>query len=197
MCAIIGFKGEYDSSLLRPIFDNSRIRGIHAFGYSFYLDGVLTTKKFLKYTEFVDSIDSDKPNLFIAHFRYSTSGDYMTICNNQPLTKKDFSIAFNGVISQKTMKEMEQEFKIKLPADNDGFILMEKYEDLEFISNPKYSFAMIGLVGGELIAIRNNNRPMWISDIGVNTVICSTKDIFNRSGIQQASEVQPLIILKC
>ena len=85
MCSVIGFFGRYNKELLTKVFFNSRIRGLHAFGYAYYNEQDLQVKKFLDYDNFVASINEDKPNKFIAHFRYSTSGDYNNQENNQPL----------------------------------------------------------------------------------------------------------------
>ena len=68
MCSVIGYKGKFQAELVKNLLRNSRIRGLHAFGYSFYLNKELTTRKFLDYKQFEQSICEEKPNLFIAHF---------------------------------------------------------------------------------------------------------------------------------
>jgi glutamine phosphoribosylpyrophosphate amidotransferase len=157
MCSIIGFQGVYETDLITRLCYNSRIRGLHSFGFSFYQNGKLQVKKYLNYDKFLTDLNKHKPNKFIAHFRYSTSGDYKKIENNQPLIYEDQSIIFNGVISQKSKDEMQEEFQLKLTAENDGFVLVQKYDDLEFIKNRNISFAMIALSDNKLIALRNNN----------------------------------------
>ena len=59
-------------------------------------------------------------------FRYSTSGDYKVMDNNQPLQQNNVCMAFNGVLSQKTKEEIEEEYQIVLENDNDGYLLMQK-----------------------------------------------------------------------
>jgi glutamine phosphoribosylpyrophosphate amidotransferase len=192
MCSIIGFQGVYETDLITRLCYNSRIRGLHSFGFSFYQNGKLQVKKYLNYDKFLTDLNKHKPNKFIAHFRYSTSGDYKKIENNQPLIYEDQSIIFNGVISQKSKDEMQEEFQLKLTAENDGFVLVQKYDDLEFIKNRNISFAMIALSDNKLIALRNNNRPLHCYQDKKKTVFASTKDILIRSGLLQSTELTPL-----
>jgi glutamine phosphoribosylpyrophosphate amidotransferase len=194
MCSVIGFRGKYDEDLLNKIFLYSRIRGLHSFGYSFY-NPELTTKKFLSYESFLSSIHNDRPNLFIAHFRYSTSGDYLNENNNQPLQSEDISIAFNGVISQGTKEEMEERYDIKLPADNDGYILLKKYNDAEFL-NSDITYASVGLKNNKLFGLRNERRPLWFKEREDGVIISSTSDILTRSGIKEPTELKPLLLYR-
>lgn len=191
MCSIIGFNGIYDKNLIEKLCFNSRIRGLHSFGFSFYDKSILTTKKYLIYNDFIADLNLIKPNKFIAHFRYSTSGDYKIIDNNQPLTHHNYSIVFNGVVSQKSKTEMEKEYGIKLKFDNDGYILLEKYNDENFVKAKDISFAMIALFNGKLIALRNENRPMHYFQDNKTIVFASTKDILSRSGLLISNELMP------
>jgi glutamine phosphoribosylpyrophosphate amidotransferase len=191
VCSIVGYKGRFDAVLLKKIFDNSRARGLHSFGYSFEKDGAIETKRFLDYNEFLSSIFSSKPALFIAHFRYATSGDYQNEDNNQPITFQNKSIAFNGVISQRSREGMEREFGVELPHDNDGFVLIQKMNNDEFVRGDKIAFAYVGIEEGKLVAQRNARRPLWQWSADGVVAFCSTKDIFVRSGVESAREVKP------
>ena len=191
MCSIIGYKGKFEIELVKKILFNSRIRGLHSFGFSYYDKNNLINLIYLDYNEFLNSILTIKPNLFIAHFRYSTSGDYKVLKNNQPIYFNQTSIVFNGVISQKNKLQMEKQFDLKLFAENDGYVLIQKYNDSKFIKSKNISFAMLGLNENKMFAIRNEKRPLhFYSDSNV-TAICSTKDILNRSGLLQTKEVNP------
>lgn len=187
MCSIIGFKGKYDKIVLNKIFANSRIRGLHSFGFAYYdANNALQTFKTLDYNTFIDSINKIAPDLFIAHFRYSTSGDYKILENNQPLMYKNSVFAFNGVISQEKKEIMENQYNIKMPSDNDGYILFDKIvkDDNAWLKNNKtISYACVWLSNGELYAKRNINRPLYVTEINKNTIYVSTKDIAIRSGI--------------
>ena len=191
MCSVIGFKGEYDKVLLDKIYNESRLRGVHSFGFSYYNNGTLETHKFLDFKQFKDKIHSISPNTFIAHFRYSTSGDYKVMENNQPINFDDKSIVFNGVISQKNKVDIEQEFGVKMDIENDGYVLIQKYDDNLFVSKENITFAMIGLESGKLIALKNKKRPLYFNDDS-NIIICSTRDIMKRSGIEFQKEVSSL-----
>lgn len=186
MCSVIGYKGDFDTELVKKLLYNSRIRGLHAFGYSFYLNNELTTRKFLDYKLFEQSICEEKPNLFIAHFRYSTSGDYKLIDNNQPLQQNNVCIAFNGVLSQKKKAEIEEEYQIVLKSDNDGYLLIQKLNDVDFLMKKNISFALVGLQLGKLFFMRNEKRPLHVFESDKLKVIASTKDILQRSGIENS-----------
>lgn len=196
MCSIIGYCGVFDSQVVERVFTHSRIRGLHAFGFSYYENNLITTKKFLSYDEFVTAVMEVKPELFIAHFRYSTSGDFKNIDNNQPLQLQDKAIAFNGVISQKDKEAMELEYGLSLPTENDGYILIQKYYDKEFIKNKNISFAFVGLENKKLIAMRNSMRPMHLFKNNNIKLLCSTKDILERSGLNGSIEVEPFKLLE-
>lgn len=189
MCSVIGYKGEYNEDLLNKVFKYSRIRGLHSFGYSYY-NPYLITKKFLDYSDFISSINEDRPNLFIAHFRYATSGDYLDLNNNQPLTSEGISIAFNGVIHQGTKEDMEKEYDLVIPHENDGYVLMKKYRNRNFIESD-ITFALVGLEDGKLLALRNERRPLWYDTNEQRTIICSTSDILKRSGVDNPTEINP------
>lgn len=190
MCAVVGYSGTYDATVVSRLLENSRIRGVHSFGYSFCAGKTLKTRKFLDFNEFLDSINAEAPDVFIAHLRYSTSGDYREESNNQPLQDGNLAIAFNGVISQKPKSGIEKEYGIKMPSDNDGHVLLQKYTDKTFRNAQKPTFASVGINDGRLFGLRNNKRPLWKS-VGLNaTIFASTKDIFNRSGIDECELIR-------
>jgi glutamine phosphoribosylpyrophosphate amidotransferase len=191
MCSVIGFKGTYNKNLLDKIYKESRIRGIHAFGFSHYNNGILETQKFLNFDTFVNKLHELAPSLFIAHFRYSTSGDFNVMENNQPINFEDKSIVFNGVISQKNKTEIEKEFGVKMDIDNDGYVLIQKFKHKTFVLKDDITFSMIGLDNGKLIALRNKKRPLYFNEDS-NVIICSTRDIMKRSGIEFQKEVTSL-----
>jgi glutamine phosphoribosylpyrophosphate amidotransferase len=170
------------------------LRGVHSFGYSFYSGETIITRKFVDFGEFHDSIQREAPEKFIAHFRYSTSGDYKNPDNNQPLQSKNTALAFNGVISQKSKNEIEAEYGIKMPSDNDGHVLLQKYKDKSFRASQKVTYAAIGLADGKLFALRNSKRPLWQSVGSKASLFASTKDVFVRSGVKNCDLIQSGVI---
>ena len=190
MCAVLGYSGTYNPEIVSRLIENSRIRGVHSFGYSFCAENALKTRKFLSFKEFLSSINSEAPSVFIAHLRYSTSGDYRDERNNQPLQNGNLAIAFNGVISQKTKSEIEKEYGVDMPSDNDGYVLLQKYNDKDFVSSRKPTFAAVGIKDGKLFGLRNKKRPLWRSSSAGSTIFASTKDIFERSGIKECELIR-------
>ena len=193
MCGIIGYhsknKDENDNFRVFKLVRQSRIRGLHSFGFSWYEGEQIMSKKYFQ-NEF-NTLKIPESNTLIFHNRYSTSGDYRNHNNNQPIHIDDLSLAFNGVIDMRTKREMEDHYNIKMVTDNDGEIVLrvsngDPEEMVKFISD-KGSFSGILLQGGKLHAFTNGMRPMYHTQIGESVFIASTKDIF----IRALGEVNP------
>lgn len=187
MCGIVGFhtknKDENDAFRMFKLVRQSRIRGLHSFGFSWYENGKIQTEKYFQ-NEF-KNIKIPDSNTIIFHNRYSTSGDFRDHKNNQPIHIGDLSLAFNGVIDMRTKKEMEDHYRIRMQTDNDGEVVLkvsngEPIEMMKFVKN-KGSFSGILLQGGDLYAFTNGRRPLHKLVIGESTFIASTKDIFIRA----------------
>tara|TARA_R110000744_G_scaffold275082_1_gene388041 strand:+ start:1418 stop:2020 length:603 start_codon:yes stop_codon:yes gene_type:complete len=195
MCSIIGYSGEYEKELVEQIMFNSRVRGLHSFGYSFFEGGNIKCKKFLNYKAFLTSLNKDEPTKFIAHFRYSTSGDYLSEENNQPIFKDNTAMVFNGVIDMGSKTEMEAKYNTKLKTCNDGEVALNIFnkntEDLkEFIKNK--TFAGLFLRDNKITAIKNSLRPCYLGSKKGIKVICSTKDILIRAGVTDIKSLKSM-----
>lgn len=202
MCSIIGYDGKWNQSLVFNLLYNSRIRGLHSFGYSYVSNSnILETKKFLDYDEFCKEMSIDKPNKFIAHFRYSTSGDYLNLANNQPLVLNNVSLVFNGVLDMSPKTEIEQKYKINMSSDNDGelaLIYKEKSNQYLYDLIKDKSFAGLFMYNtGTIEVLRNKNRPCHFGLIENTKIVASTKDILLRSGVKKISSIieNTLIVL--
>lgn len=197
MCSIIAVSGIWDEEIVKQIMKNSRIRGLHSFGYSFVKNNKIYNFKFIDYQKFIESLIQKKPEKFIAHFRYSTSGDWKVIENNQPIFLDDFCLAFNGVIDMSSKTEMEKKFDIKMKTENDGEIAIIKYKQgkdlfLDFINQNKRTFAGVFLnKENQITAIKNNLRPLSISKDKHATYLASTSDILSRSGLKSYDKLKP------
>lgn len=194
MCSIIGYDGEWDQSLVFSLLYNSRIRGLHSFGYSYVSNSnILEVKKFLDYDEFCKELSIDKPNKFIAHFRYSTSGDYLNLSNNQPLVLNNVSLVFNGVLDMGSKIEMEQKYKINMSSHNDGelaLIYKEKSNQYLYDLIKDKSFAGLFMYNtGKIEILKNKNRPCHFGLIENTKIVASTKDILLRSGVKKISSI--------
>lgn len=199
MCSIVGYDGEFKGGLVNQILKNSRIRGLHAFGYSYFENEILKVFKFLDYKDFINHINKTRPNRFIAHFRYSTSGDYLKLNNNQPLVKNDIALAFNGVLDMGEKFEIEEKYNIKLETENDGELALIKLNSsaenlIDFVKNK--TFAGIFLTKKGIRVLRNINRPAYKADFEGIKIIASTEDILTRSGIKMAIPVPVNIFYK-
>jgi len=192
MCSVIGFSGKYNSEVLNDVFFNSRIRGLHSFGFSYYDNENIVTEKYLDYQQFLDAINYLKPNKFIAHFRYSTSGDYKNLNNNQPITQNNKSLVFNGVIDMSNKKQIELKYNIQMETENDGEVAL-KIDDLVGLLK-RCTFAGLFLEDGKIKAVRNVKRPLWRGTLNDNIYYASTKDILKRSKIISSEILKPMEI---
>jgi len=185
MCGVVGFSCQKPDKekieLLQKIIFQSKIRGLHSFGYS-YLDNGIKTKK----RHEIKNVNLPLANKIIYHNRYSTSGDYKDHNNNQPIINSEMSLVFNGVLDMGTKEEIEKKYSIVMNTDNDGEIILQKCsinkkKIIEFIKESKGSFAgLILTASNELLAIRNINRPLWKLEHNNAIYLASTKDIFKR-----------------
>ena len=195
MCSIVGWNGLFDPELVGRICFNSRIRGLHSFGYSYVVSGKVKVKKFLDYDKFLGSLTLDKPNKFIAHFRYSTSGDYKNQQNNQPVLRHNESMVFNGVLDMRTKEEMEMFYSVKMETENDGELALIKktISDLDFIEITKgKTFAGAFIDSKQNIKVfRNLKRPAYIGKKNGAKILASTADILTRSGVLEMESLAP------
>jgi len=194
MCSVLGVSGDWDVEKVIKLLQWSRIRGLHAFGFSWVDGGKVNTKRFLNFNEFKKSLVEIKPKKFIAHFRYSTSGDWKLLENNQPIHKEGTSLVFNGVIDMGTKSEMESKWECSLETENDGELALIKWKNNELTNMLKSkfrSFAGIFLTPqNEMIAIRNKRRPLWLAKEGGCVYLASTNDILKRSGLANQKELK-------
>ena len=197
MCGVIGYscdkpeKKHFD--ILYSLVYQSKIRGLHSFGFSYYKNGLITKKY-----HSIDQVKLPFANKIIYHNRYSTSGDYKNHENNQPIALEDIALVFNGVLDMRKKKEIEKSYNIKMQTDNDGEIIirlcnLDKYSIQHFVSNTNGSFAGMFLTkNNELFAIRNKNRPLWILKYEGATFYASTRDIFIRvNNLFEPTQLKP------
>jgi len=201
MCGVVGFSCnnpvEDNYLILHKLIMQSKIRGLHSFGYSYY-DTEIITKKYHN----INDIKLPKANKIIFHNRYSTSGDYKKHINNQPIHLNKMSLVFNGVLDMRKKEHIEEQYNIKMETENDGEIIIkvcgnnpDKIKD--FVSNTQYgSFAGLILTGNnKLLAIRNRFRPLWKLRYNNALYYASTQDIFKRVNKDfEPTELKPNII---
>lgn len=181
MCAIIGFISDNPTAIavetLKKVFIESKIRGMHAYGYAAIQDGHLMEAKSNGLKSLLVSIDN--PTRLIGHCRYSTSGDYRNMLNNQPLRFGGEYLVFNGVIDMRTKAEMEAVYGIKMESDNDGEIMLQT-SDRNRLLKSEITFSGLTLNSHVLAFFRNEGRPGYKATRHGATYIASTADILRR-----------------
>lgn len=181
MCAIIGFISDNPTAIavetLKKVFIESKIRGMHAYGYAAIQDGHLMEAKSNGLKSLLVSIDN--PTRLIGHCRYSTSGDYKNMNNNQPLRFGDEYMVFNGVIDMRTKQEMERAYSISMSSDNDGEIMLQAKDRLAMLRS-EITFSGLTLNSHSLAFFRNEGRPGYKATRHGATYIASTADILRR-----------------
>lgn len=181
MCAIIGFvcpePNTQAVNTLKKLFVESKIRGMHAYGFSAIQDGKLNEYKSNSLKALLDKID--RPTMLIGHCRYSTSGDYKDMNNNQPIAYGDERLVFNGVIDMRTRAEMEVAYQIKMATENDGEIMLQTSDKMALLkSSVTYSGLMLNKQ--RIAFFRNDSRPGYVANRHGATFIGSTADILKR-----------------
>lgn len=202
MCGIVGFAGKPQvcgRERFIALCRQSCIRGVHAFGIAWWSPskGVQVFRS-LDFEEVMSMVSEPLPCAIIFHNRYSTSGDYRIMANNQPVFVNGTALVFNGTVDMGTKEEMEQRYGITLQSDNDGEIVLNDVLDghpFRHISKSDKSFAGITIDNlGRVTAFRNKMRPLWLFAEQTSTFICSTKDIASRAGldVKNGKPVEPL-----
>lgn len=200
MCAIIGLSVKqqgFNGSLLR-LLNESKIRGLHAFGISYFNKGQIYHHKFLNLIELKMKITTLEADKILIHCRYSTSGDYKVIENNQPVVSQHGSLIFNGIVSMASKQQNEALYNEKYDTDNDGEIILKMVEKgqnyLAYLA--KFGSFAGGTLDskGTMKMFRNYDRPMHRVENEFGTWYCSTRDIFARAGFNETEECEALRI---
>jgi glutamine phosphoribosylpyrophosphate amidotransferase len=195
MCAVIGAALKSPTpeqlELVRNVFLESRIRGMHATGLSYVSNGKVVTLKepvpspeFTPLSDMEQFINEDGNLYLIGHCRYSTSD----LRYNQPIQINDkVSIVHNGVISQELPENWKDLYGYETETHNDTELINHT---LEAGLNPltewaDSSMAVIELHSdGMMVWYRNGKRPLYKTVLKNGNIITSTKDIVKRAGIR-------------
>jgi len=190
MCSVIGALIQNptpkDFEIIRNIFVESKIRGMHATGMSVIVkDKVLTFKEPVPADQFrkLDNLEemvNDDGNLYlIGHCRYSTSD----LLYNQPIANEEHSIVHNGVITQELAENWDKIFNYKCETKNDSELVLHSESPLEEYQDA--SMAVCELSSEKkLLAYRNGKRPLYLTSLSNGIIITSTADIPKRAGIR-------------
>jgi glutamine phosphoribosylpyrophosphate amidotransferase len=195
MCAVIGAVLQKptiaDFNMIKRVFLESKIRGLHATGISFlphWSDKVVTIKEAIPADKFVElhmhndnlvDMISDDGNLYlIGHCRYSTSDlEY-----NQPIYNNHKSIVHNGVITQELPEKWKDLYGYECMSKNDSELVLHSNDPLNEFSH--MSMGVCELTSDKkLRAYRNGKRPLYLTFIQNGVIITSTSNIAKRANI--------------
>jgi asparagine synthetase B (glutamine-hydrolysing) len=195
MCAVIGAillePTKQDFAMLRRVFHESKIRGMHATGISFlpkWSTGIETIKEAVPADQFVEKhlhddnlkdMVADDGNLYmIGHCRYSTSDlEY-----NQPMFYAGKSIVHNGVITQELPENWKDKYGYDCITKNDSELVLHSDDPLREFSHMSMGVCEL-YKNKQLRFYRNGKRPIYLSSIPNGCIITSTADIANRAQV--------------
>jgi len=204
MCGVIAYFSPKPSKKhtqeISDLFEQSKIRGLHSFGFSARINGKIQTFKEWDLKKLQEKIVSiPKFDLLVGHTRYSTSGDFKDHSNNQPIDIPGIALAFNGVITQASKEEYEKTYGKQYVTENDGEIFARKVLDgedwEEFVFDGSFSFAGAFISKKGAYALRNPNRPLWMLERSDARFLASTKNIFERASLIGSKEIQPGVVV--
>ena len=190
MCAVLGLHSEeyIDIHFFKRLLEQSMIRGKHATGIAYIENGEI--KHQILPTHALDfEIPPITTKYLIAHCRYSTSD----LEWNQPIIGEQLAVAHNGVITQANPDTWEETYGYKFDTKCDSEIVLRCMEDDKHPLQLKGSMACAVLDNRETGALhffRNEQRPLYYTNINSTTVVASTRDILYRSGIDEAIKTQ-------
>jgi glutamine phosphoribosylpyrophosphate amidotransferase len=197
MCSVIGVilskPSKEDFELVRRVFHESKIRGMHATGISFlpkWSAGVETiqdpipadrfVEKYMHNDNLKDMIADDGNLYMIGHCRYSTSDlEY-----NQPLYYNEKSIVHNGVITQELPENWKDLYGYDCITKNDSELVLHSNDALREFSHMSMGVVELYL-DRKIRCYRNGKRPLYLSCIPNGSIITSTSDIAIRAGVPQ------------
>jgi glutamine phosphoribosylpyrophosphate amidotransferase len=198
MCAVIGAiikdPKPSDFDMIRRVFHESRIRGLHATGMSVIFNNkVMTFKdpvpadKFIHLDNLEEMVNDDNVLYLIGHCRYSTSDlEY-----NQPIANDEHAIVHNGVITQELAENWDKLFNYKCLTKNDSELVLHSDSPLEEF--PDASMAVCELTDNKkLLVYRNGKRPLYLNMLPNGCIITSTENIAIRAGIAVPSAEVPM-----
>lgn len=195
MCAVIGAviqrPTKTDFDIIKRVFIESKIRGLHATGVSFipkWSGKIETIKEPIAADEFVEKflhndnlkdMVADDGNLYlIGHCRYSTSDlEY-----NQPLFNNDKSIVHNGVITQELPENWNKLYGYECMTKNDSELVLHSSDPLKEFSHMSMGVCELH-IDKRVRFYRNGKRPIYFTTLKNGYIITSTLDIAHRAGL--------------
>lgn len=192
MCAVIGTvlknPSLKDFEMLKRVFLESKIRGMHATGLSYVKANSIVTQKLPvaadKFPFDFESYLNEDGNLYlVGHCRYSTSDlEY-----NQPISNENTSVVHNGVITQELPELWKELYGYDCVTKNDTELLLHTIEeDVSPLGRWRESSLSVCVLSRQktLKVFRNGKRPLYLTSLEDGVIITSTSDIPKRAGIE-------------
>ena len=204
MCAVIGAliqnPTKQDFEIIRNIFLESKIRGMHATGISFlpkWNDRVVTIKDSIPADKFVEThlhednlkemINGDGNLYLIGHCRYSTSD----LLYNQPIANDEHAIVHNGVITQELPENWKKLFNYVCETKNDSELVLHSGSPLEEYQDASMAVCEL-TIDKKLLVYRNGKRPLYLTSLVNGVIVTSTADIPKRAGVRMPAVEVPM-----
>lgn len=197
MCAVVGVilqnPSLEDFNLLKRVFLESKIRGMHATGISYVKSNSVITEKLPVPADqfpfnFADYVNEDGNLYLIGHCRYSTSDlEY-----NQPIANGNVSVVHNGVVSQEMPENWKELYGYDCVTKNDTELLLHTIEEGKspLVEWADESLAVCELHANKTLRVyRNGKRPLYLTSKENGSIITSTKDIASRAGVWGSVEI--------
>ena len=195
MCAVIGTvlknPSLRDFEILKRVFLESKIRGMHATGLSYVKANSIVTQKLPvsadKFPFDFESYLNEDGNLYlVGHCRYSTSDlEY-----NQPISNDNTSVVHNGVITQELPESWKELYGYDCDTKNDTELLLHTIEEnVSPLGRWKDASLSVCVLSRDktLKVFRNGKRPLYLTSLENGVIITSTANIPERAGIEAAS----------
>lgn len=183
----------------------SGVRGLHAAGIWSSTSGL--TRCAGDVYDFISGADIKPANILLGHTRYSTSGDFCDIENNQPLQQSDLVLAHNGIVSMS--EDFDKIFGQKCSTRNDSEVILRKIAALSLRSNlvsaipaalsqigkvskPIFACVLVDSEQDQVYLFHDDIRPLhlyWVQALNCH-VWTSTADIMRRACKYQYEEVK-------
>jgi glutamine phosphoribosylpyrophosphate amidotransferase len=196
MCAIVGAVIQNPTTehfdMIKRVFIESKIRGMHATGIAYTKNGeVHIDKRPVPADEFPfdfkEYINEDGNLYMIGHCRYSTSD----LEFNQPIGDNTSAIAHNGVITQELPENWETLYGYKTMTKNDSELVWHSENPLSEFSHMSMAVCKIDWAK-RLHVYRNGKRPLYLTKLDDGCIITSTADVAKRANLNHATTPVPM-----
>lgn len=205
MCGIAGYvlrskrHAERALALFERLMTECQVRGRHASGVSWVAESGLRTLRrpvpaegLLASSEW-SQVRSSLPLAAVGHARYSTSGDWATANNNQPLEAGGVALVHNGLVSMGTKEEFEKAYAVRTRTENDSEVILRQVirergslqkamRRVYAVEPPIFALGLLSSVG-EVRVVRDHLRPLWLFEVPELEMVgfASTEDIIRRA----------------